>query len=620
MAGGVGDAIIEIMREKIEAASYVVAGWIVSVVVYWLVGKMAVLIFVVPTAIVAGLLFAKKTKRYSRKGHISMVFVGFIVMLIASLMMQGAVWAGAGYGLSVIVIGTTVHLMLFATLQLVKLFEQGSSLRMIGRSFIGSPLAVFAVFAVTVGITLAVITPVFVVNDESSHYFRADQLASGQLISSHDNTIGFGGKTQRVALEIEQYITNRYLTDKKGDFSRYITDIKAARTTTVNDRREMVFAGFNNTALYSPIPYIVSTASILASKLAGNSIFATIVFGRLANLAAYILLTALAIYIIPSKKWLLAMVALLPMSLQQAASFSGDSLTLSLIFLGIAVTSKLIFTKQNEGNTKKLLIAAGVLAVLIGLTKQGFAPFSMLAFGALFVPHLKAHRKHILIILTAAIIGVMTWYGVVKINNIESGQVLALRTIGIELRTPNEATANVAHHPLWLVRDIVHTFILQPQPGSTSHNIPDYIFTTFTGRFETFFIAMPVWYAVLVVLLLLGSYYRIHKTDLILSRAIETQKPVFINKIVVFAVGIGSFAITLTAMYLYATNRTANFINGFQGRYLLPVAALFAFIPHSPKRLVEFSKHNSLPTVFTASLVVVYSAMISSIIYICYLS
>jgi uncharacterized membrane protein len=84
-------------------------------------------------------------------------------------------------------------------------------------------------------------------------------------------------------------------------------------------------------------------------------------------------------------------------------------------------------------------------------------------------------------------------------------------------------------------------------------------------------------------------------------------------------VGAGSFLITLVAMYLYATDRTANFINGFQGRYLLPVAALFAFIPHSQKRLVQFSKNN-LALLFPLALCVLYATMLFTIMYISYLS
>jgi len=606
------------MREKIKSASYITDSWILSVLLHRLSGGSPVILFVLPLALLLAVLSAKKMQQYSIRGRIYVALVGMVTLLVAGFAQWGALWMNAGYGFSVIAVGSLAYVLFYWLQSVVEKIEDGTTFSRLIHDFAMSPRAIFIAFAAVVGITLVIITPVFVVNDESSHYFRAEQLANGQLISSHDNKIGFGGTTQLVSLELERYVTNRYLSDKKGEISRYITDTHAARQTSINNHKDMVFAGYNNTALYSPIPYLVSIVSIWLSKLGENSIFATIIFGRLANLVAYVVLVAMAISIVPSKKWLLAMVALLPMSLQQAASFSGDSLTLALIFLGIAVTSKLIFVKHSDNQAKRLLIWVGVLAVLIGLTKQGFAPFSMLAFGALFIPRLKVHRKRILIILAAAIVGVMAWYGVVKAYDIESGQVLALKTIGIELRTPKEAVYRIVQNPLRLVRDVAHTFILAPQPGIQSNDIPNYIFTTFTGRFDTFFIAMPVWYAVMVILMLIISYYRVHKSDLILSEAVMTKRLLTINKLVVFAVGAGSFLITLVAMYLYATNRTANFINGFQGRYLLPVAALFAFIPHSQKRLMQFSKNN-LALLFPLALCVLYAAMLFTIVYISYL-
>ena len=83
----------------------------------------------------------------------------------------------------------------------------------------------------------------------------------------------------------------------------------------------------------SDLLYCVSSLAVALCFILKLGFTPTLVIGRLANLAAYALLTSWAVKKAPFGKKIFACVGLLPMSLHLAASFSRDCLTLSLAFL-----------------------------------------------------------------------------------------------------------------------------------------------------------------------------------------------------------------------------------------------------------------------------------------------
>ena len=68
----------------------------------------------------------------------------------------------------------------------------------------------------------------------------------------------------------------------------------------------------------------------------------TFLLGRFFNLLLYTALVGLAIKVIPKGKMILFMVAMLPMSLQQAASFSYDAMINATSILVLAFTVKIL--------------------------------------------------------------------------------------------------------------------------------------------------------------------------------------------------------------------------------------------------------------------------------------
>lgn len=104
-----------------------------------------------------------------------------------------------------------------------------------------------------------------------------------------------------------------------------------------------------------------------------------LLLGRLANLALYILLAGSAVRHLPRGKNLLFCVALLPMCLQLAASFSPDALVLGLAF---ALTALALECASQPGPVRVGQMA-GLLALsaLLAPCKAIYLGLAALCFG-----------------------------------------------------------------------------------------------------------------------------------------------------------------------------------------------------------------------------------------------
>ena len=76
------------------------------------------------------------------------------------------------------------------------------------------------------------------------------------------------------------------------------------------------------------------------------SIYGVILMGRLFNLLTYVMLGFFAIRFIPCYKNLLAMLAVMPLSIYQAASLSQDAVLNGFGFLFIAFQRELVGFRQ----------------------------------------------------------------------------------------------------------------------------------------------------------------------------------------------------------------------------------------------------------------------------------
>jgi uncharacterized membrane protein len=139
----------------------------------------------------------------------------------------------------------------------------------------------------------------------------------------------------------------------------------------------------------SPVPYLPQALAIAGARAVGASAGGMLHAARLALLAAFLALAAIAVRRAPRGQWAFATVALVPVALFQAsASLSHDAMTLGISL--VVVSSALRALDPPSGTSARaLVIEAFALSGLLALCKPGYV---VVAFVYL-LPLLRRERR-----------------------------------------------------------------------------------------------------------------------------------------------------------------------------------------------------------------------------------
>lgn len=125
--------------------------------------------------------------------------------------------------------------------------------------------------------------------------------------------------------------------------------------------------------------YWISALGVLAGFLLRLGFIPTLFLGRLTNLVFFAFLSAWAVKRTPVAKAVFAAVALLPMTLHLAASYSRDSNLLALCLLFAALVLDLAFGPREKLGGKQLILPA-LAGLLIVPSKIVYFPLALLVF------------------------------------------------------------------------------------------------------------------------------------------------------------------------------------------------------------------------------------------------
>lgn len=273
------------------------------------------------------------------------------------------------------------------------------------------PHKIFLWIAGVFGFLMIVVTPPFQPQDEPAHFYRAYQVSTGVFSSVKQN--------QRLGGYIPESLTKLY-----SEFLHFnctytrISPYELWQTQKIDlAPNDTIFIDFTNTALYSAILYLPQAIGIFAGKQFEAGPFWLIYIGRLLNLIVFIILVYMAVKIMPFKKWLLVILALLPLSLTVASSLSADVLVNSLSFLTIAIILKFAFNDTISELSWKHFFVILILSVLIGLAKLVYVP---ILFLMLLIPvsKFKNYKVKFGVLFLAIFVGLGTAF--IQKSNIDS--------------------------------------------------------------------------------------------------------------------------------------------------------------------------------------------------------
>jgi uncharacterized membrane protein len=316
------------------------------------------------------------------------------------------------------------------------------------------------------------------------------------------------------------------------------------------------FVDFAAAAVYPPVPYIPSAIGIRVGRLLGASPFLLVLLARLADLAAFIALVALAIRRLPSRAWILAIIALTPVAIFQAATVSADVLTTALALLVVADALALM-ARPVDDVPRALVVETVLVTLALALSKQPY----FLAAGLLLLPAWR-HRRSI-----GAVIG----------TTLAAGGVLALawtHWANDHYLAPNFLPPSLGGHANYANNNVQ----TKPQLAYLQHH--PFSFFNVVGRtigYHGVSIAHDVvvqitfWHVpgVIGVLVALGLVAVV----VIDAEPLAGGRPMRAFGLALAAVTV---AIALFLAYVGWNALRAPRIDGFQGRYLLVVAAMVA--------------------------------------------
>ena len=235
-----------------------------------------------------------------------------------------------------------------------------------------APLYLFVpAVGLALGVTFTYVTPALVAPDEYTHLAAAYELAStwsGQTAADEDGNL------------LLRECDAAHFGTKTGDIGVLAYKNEAIAETSEPGSPDVLTTHSEVKTGQGSGSYLAQALGIRLARAQGKNFYTMLLYGRLANLILYLLLAALAVWLVPtSLRGLFACVALLPMPLQLAASLSPDAAVLGLVFSFTALCLRLRGEKAVWWQ-KILLIVLG------GLTAPGKAIYLPVILLCLLIP------------------------------------------------------------------------------------------------------------------------------------------------------------------------------------------------------------------------------------------
>ena len=268
----------------------------------------------------------------------------------------------------------------------------------------------FAALALVFGTLWLLATPPFDAPDEPRHLQRAWLLSQGR-IAVPGSVRGAGGAIPASLMSLHPPYTHGTSACRHGSeelLARLAIPLEPERTSDA----------IRTPILYGPVGYLPQALALAPARWLGLGAGSVLYIARLANLIAWTGLCALAIGCAPTRRWALASVALLPMSLFEASTVSADAMVNALALLLLALVLRAASSASRRAARWELAAILGVIG-LLGLGKPGYSLRALLtlAIGPLRFEHASQRRRFVAAALGlgVAVPGVW-WAGVQQVG------------------------------------------------------------------------------------------------------------------------------------------------------------------------------------------------------------
>ncbi len=313
---------------------------------------------------------------------------------------------------------------------------------------------IFLVMALLFGLFIAVIGTPFQECDGWSHFIRAVDVSYGNVFApvvtfSHDGGVAvvpdnFG--------DIDFKIIDPTEDGAGTAFKEHLKSFKFSKNKSTMEFGEGIMSVF----------YYPQALGLFIGRLLNLSVFGCVLLGKLFNLLCFVWLSYKAICITPILKNSMIVIALLPMSLYQAASYSPDAMLNGLCFLFAALCFYYAFGDKEELGYKEVLLL-GIILAFIFLCKYVYVFLGLLVF---LIPMKKFgdkkeyFKKFMFALVPLLLLGIIAVYAAV--SALSSSQNAAAEIINETASSTGESSMSTLEFlfasPLNIFKILFHTF------------------------------------------------------------------------------------------------------------------------------------------------------------------
>ena len=398
----------------------------------------------------------------------------------------------------------------------------------------------------SVGIVYMCAMPVSMVPDESVHLFTAYH-TSNMMMGIDENGCE---KKGCVMMREEDSLYNHQAYDYTDE--NIVSFLSQIGQKTTNEN--LVASGWGvmhgNEYLFIPCSLGISVARLLHLNTA--SLF---FLGRLFNFVFYVVLSMLAVYLIPFGKLLLSSILTMPMSFQQGMSFSYDVCVNSIAFLLTAIAFKFAYENTKKVNWKKAIPLLFFTVILAKAKGHAYITIALLPYIILFINHLKcSNKKQTKVILSTVLVILLivaTGLGIMMIVN--NNHLVSYTPSYLSYADAEKYSISfLLNHPRYIPRIIFGTlFVYGP-----------YYLLTFVGH-------LLGW----LELEISSIYIKIELMILALFTVFSDTKKITSNKRSISIIAsLISIVFIFAGLLLAWTPINTVLVQGVQGRYFIPVA------------------------------------------------
>ncbi|MBO7484724.1 MAG: DUF2142 domain-containing protein [Spirochaetaceae bacterium] len=425
------------------------------------------------------------------------------------------------------------------------------------------PETVFLIAGTIFGLLFMCLMPPLTIGDECRHYDTAYEMSNKML--GVKSAPGFIAKR---ATDLSLVPDDMFLNDNHTLFNYYETiwphvfnELQKPKDLSITNAYP-----YANTITTYPFLFILSSLGITVGRLLKLNFLFTFLLGRFFNLAFFILVTYFALKKQTVAKNFFCFSALLPMLLHQVASFSYDSMLITVSLFFIMSVTEFAYNPDKKLSIPSFIILC-LSAFFIAPAKTLYFPIIALIF-TINSKSFKQSKNGLLLptlVILSAVLGVITNHCISRMMTFVNNPVTGIGSTLPSLESVNNYDSLKylsKTSVLWIVsHPFQYIYILL----NSCRERLSYWIMTLGGRYLG-------WEAIPMNELLIYSMCGMIVWQLV--RKTDGIKTTLKNRIISIAIFVTIFLLILTGQFMMGIDPISPVIVGVQGRYLIPIVPL----------------------------------------------